>query len=356
MEPKQMRVRFSGVNQMKTEESGSIIDRRIPQQKTQSFKEKKKTQNWFQRRFSGQMSQDYDSIVEIEHATAVAAAAFAVKSIEELAVSDKKRTGGETSDSLVKIKSKKEETTISKPEPGRLSKLFSGAGLTKSTQEDPDSKVPISTSPTSPNDKIPRKTILPAPSIKRTPTSDAIPPASSIKQTPTSDAIHPAPSMKKTPTFADKPLNSTSSIKPETSAPKLDLPTTTKPAAPANETKWQSAAKPGVVKTKADKWEEAEMAKLKERYERQNATILSWENKKKKKSKLRLDKRESEIERRRLKALQKYNNEMEFIKQIAEGARAQAEEKRRNKELKVKEKANTLRRTGEEAPTTCCCF
>ncbi|XP_061994930.1 uncharacterized protein At3g61260-like isoform X2 [Rosa rugosa] len=333
------RVRFSGVNQVKTEESGSVIDRRIPPQKTQSFKEKKKTQNWFQRRFSGQMSQDYDSIVEIEHATAVAAAAFAVKSIEESAVSDKKRTGDETSDSLVKIKSKKEETTISKPEPGRLSKLFSG--LTKSTQEDPDSKVPISTSPTFPNDKIPGKTILPAPSIKRTPTSDA---------------IHPAPSMKKTPTFADKPLNSTSSIKPETSAPKLNLPTTMKPAAPANETKGQSAARPGVVKTKADKWEEAEMAKLKERYERQNATILSWENKKKKKSKLRLEKRESETERRRVKALQKYNNEMEFIKQIAEGARAQAEEKRRNKELKVKEKANTLRRTGEEAPTTCCCF
>lgn len=65
---------------------------------------------------------------------------------------------------------------------------------------------------------------------------------------------------------------------------------------------------------------------------------------------------QSEIERRRLKALEKYNKEMESIKQIAEGARAQAEEKRKNKVLKVKEKANTLRRTGEEAPTGCCCF
>lgn len=72
------------------------------------------------------MSQDYDSNVTIEHATAVAAAAFAIKSIEESAISDKKSTGNETDYSLVKIKSKKEETTISKPEPGRLSKLFSG--------------------------------------------------------------------------------------------------------------------------------------------------------------------------------------------------------------------------------------
>lgn len=64
---------------------------------------------------------------------------------------------------------------------------------------------------------------------------------------------------------------------------------------------------------------------------------------------------QSEIEKRRAKALQKFKNEMEYINQIAEGARAQAEERRKNEELKVKEKANTLRRTGE-APTTCCCF
>ncbi|KAL6186783.1 hypothetical protein ACLB2K_042902 [Fragaria x ananassa] len=341
-------VRFSAVDQVKAKESGSVIDRRIPPQKSQSFKEKKKTQNWFQRQFSGKMNEDYDTIVEIEHATAVAAAAFAVKSVEEAAISDKKRAGNETGDSFVKIKSKKEETTLSKPEAGRLSKLFSG--LTKDTQEDQDSKVPISTSP---NHKIPQKTLLPAPSIK---------------QTPTSDAILSAPSMRKTPTFADKPLNSTSSLKPGTSAPKLDLPTTSKPATPSNETKWQNAARPGVVKTKADEWEEAEMAKLNKRfsavlpltvmivrYEQQITPILSWENKKKKKSKLQLGKRESEIERRRLKALEKYNEEMESIKQIAEGARAQAEEERKNKVLKVKEKANTLRRTGESS-YRCCCF
>lgn len=64
---------------------------------------------------------------------------------------------------------------------------------------------------------------------------------------------------------------------------------------------------------------------------------------------------QSEIEQRRAKAQQKFHKEMEYIKQIAEGARAQAEERHKNEVLKVKEKVNTLRRTGE-APTTCCCF
>ena len=91
--------------------------------------EKKKTQNWFQRQFSGKMSEDYDSVVEIEHATAVAAAAFAVKSIEDSEISDKIRAGNETGGSFVKIKSKKEETSASKPEAGRLSILFSGKNM-----------------------------------------------------------------------------------------------------------------------------------------------------------------------------------------------------------------------------------
>lgn len=107
--------------------------------------------------------------------------------------------------------------------------------------------MPISTST---NAKIPEKAILPAPSIIRTTTFDT---------------ILPAPSIENSPTFADNQLHSTSSMKPGTSAPKLDLPTTMKPAAPSNETRKQSATRPGVVKTKADEWEEAEMARLKER-------------------------------------------------------------------------------------------
>ncbi|XP_016647756.1 PREDICTED: remorin isoform X2 [Prunus mume] len=290
MEPllKQIRVRFSGVRQEKTEH-----DRRISPQKAQSFKEKRKPQNWFQRQLSGKMSQDYDSNKAIEHATAVAAAAYAIKSIEDSAISDQKKTGNEPKTSLVRIKSKKEETAISKPEPGRVSKLFPGS--TKST---PEREHPDGTATTG---KVPGK----------------------------------APSIKKTPTFADKQLNSTDS--------------------PSNETMRQSATEPGTRKTQADIWEENKLAMLKERYEKQNATILSWESKKKKKTRRRLSTKESEIEKKRVKAQRKFNRDMEHIKQIAEGARAQAEERYRNEVLKAKEKANAIRKTGK-APTSCFCF
>lgn len=45
---------------------------------------------------------------------------------------------------------------------------------------------------------------------------------------------------------------------------------------------------------------------------------------------------------------------MDYIKQVADGARAQANARQRNDELKAKEKANIIRTTGE-LPMTCFC-
>lgn len=56
-----------------------------------------------------------------------------------------------------------------------------------------------------------------------------------------------------------------------------------------------------------------------------------------------------------MKALKKYQDKMEYINQIAGGARAQAEERRRNEVLKAKEKANIIRTTGK-IPGPCSCF
>lgn len=53
--------------------------------------------------------------------------------------------------------------------------------------------------------------------------------------------------------------------------------------------------------------------------------------------------------------MEKYNGEMKYIDQVAGGARAQAEERRRNEVIKAKEKANVIRKTGE-VPTKCFCF
>ena len=45
---------------------------------------------------------------------------------------------------------------------------------------------------------------------------------------------------------------------------------------------------------------------------------------------------------------------MDYIKQVVDGARAQAEARQRNDERKAKEKANIIRTTGE-LPRTCFC-
>lgn len=52
--------------------------------------------------------------------------------------------------------------------------------------------------------------------------------------------------------------------------------------------------------------------------------------------------------------MHKYQIEMEQIKQIADGARAQAKDKKRNEEWKVKEKADRYRKTGKLPQTPAC--
>lgn len=63
---------------------------------------------------------------------------------------------------------------------------------------------------------------------------------------------------------------------------------------------------------------------------------------------------QSGLERKRARALLKFKNEMEYIKQAVDGARAQAEASQKKDELKAKEKANIIRKTGE-VPRACFC-
>ena len=72
------------------------------------------------------MSQDYDSSKIIEHATAVAAATYAIATLEEPGIPDRKKTSERPETSFIRGKSKKEDTTRSALEPGRASKRFSG--------------------------------------------------------------------------------------------------------------------------------------------------------------------------------------------------------------------------------------
>ncbi|KAL9421141.1 hypothetical protein AB3S75_038662 [Citrus x aurantiifolia] len=306
----------------------------------------------------------------MDHATAVAAAAYAInKSIEESRIPEQKKTSDGPDASLSRQKSKKDDTPMPITEPGRISKRFSDIATTSLAS--PDREVPVTAAK---DEGAPEKAIDPSP-IKKTPTfRDELlkksPDGTKPKRSP-SKVTDPSPSsMKKAPTFADEVSDRTSSKKPEGDRPKIDLPPRSpggtkskpdipppiKPATPPTETKRQIPARPPTTETQADAWEKAEMARIKERYEKLNETILSWEERKKKKARRKLDRAEGELEKRRVKALQKFRSDMESIDRIAGGARAQAQEKRRKAEFKAKEKANKIRTTGKIPSTTCFCF
>lgn len=58
---------------------------------------------------------------------------------------------------------------------------------------------------------------------------------------------------------------------------------------------------------------------------------------------------------KRARAQQEHRNEMARINKLAAGARASAEERKRNDEVQTKEKAKKIRKTGK-MPVTCLCF
>ncbi|KAG2707030.1 hypothetical protein I3843_05G117200 [Carya illinoinensis] len=278
------------------------------------------------------MSREYHSDNGIERAAAVAAAAFAIKRLEETHFPDPKKTSKRPETSLTAIKSIKEDKPSLAAEPGRTSKRFSGETSLKipGSQE---SEFPITATTTA---KAP---------------------------------IQLVPSIKRTPTLAEQ-SRSNIAMNPETTPPKSEPPVTFKPTIPPNEIQRQSSSKPWtpttvtrqqssmgsvIEETKADAWEKAESARIKDRFEKQKSTITSWEEKKKAKARRKLDRTESELERRRLHALDEFRDDIEFIDQIAGGARVKAEEKRNKKENKAREKAKKIRTTGKE-PKTCCCF
>lgn len=311
---KQVRVRFSG--QEKPEEPRSARQRRIPSLKTPSFKDdtqNKRPQNWFRRQFSGQTNQDYDSN-RTEQAVAVAAAANAITSLNASSIPEQKKISKGPETSMTQADRKREG----------LAGLISESGKGSKSQ---DREVPE----TATKEKT---TSAAAPWVKRT-------------LTPTDK---PAPSMKKTPTSIEsaEPRTDVLPIKPKITVPKPELPPTSKPAIPPT----RPAIEDG---TDADAWERAELSKIQKRYEQMNATILSWENKKKEKAKKRLRKTESDLERIRSRALKQFHDDIVDIDQIAGGAKAKAAERQRNEEFKAKEKANTIRKTGK-LPRTCFCF
>ena len=62
-----------------------------------------------------------------------------------------------------------------------------------------------------------------------------------------------------------------------------------------------------------------------------------------------------ELDKKRAKTLEEYNQEMTRINKVAGGARSMAEERKYNDEKKIREKAYKIQSTGK-LPRTCACF
>ncbi|XP_009612846.1 uncharacterized protein LOC107799044 isoform X2 [Nicotiana tabacum] len=350
---KQMRVRFSGVGEEEKGGSSSTRDRTIPPQKTQPFKETKRAPSWLYRQFIRTMSRDYDSSDSVDYPAAVAAAAFAVKSIEDKSEKDHRRTNSGGADKPF-TKTKADDIIPKKPE------KFSDE-VSKPRPKLPDKSVPIRTATINPE---PLNTV---PSIKKKPTFGDTKPESEV-----AEKAKRVPSIKKTPTFGDTkhesevsekakrvPLMKKTSTFPDQSkapkAPEVPVRPTRQSSSQTGMAKGQNTMKLGSGNSKADIWEKEEMEKITERYKKLIAEIVEWETKKKKKAKRDLERIEAELNRRRAKAMRHFNNEVGRIESIAGGAKEQADQNRENEELKVKEKANKIRSTGK-MPATCLCF
>ncbi|KAL4325089.1 hypothetical protein GQ457_11G027120 [Hibiscus cannabinus] len=107
--------------------------------------------------------------------------------------------------------------------------------------------------------------------------------------------------------------------------------------------------------TKADVWEKAELDKLNKRYESMKASILAWEKEKKLQAKIKMERRKKEMEKKIRRSHEFYQSKLSRIDEIAGGARAQVDEKKRNEELKIREKAKQIRASGV-VPVSCFCF
>lgn len=107
------------------------------------------------------------------------------------------------------------------------------------------------------------------------------------------------------------------------------------------------------TQTKADVWEKAKLARIREEYDKMIETISEWESEKKVKVKRQKERKEVELDKKRAKTLAEYNQEMTRINKIAGGARSMAGERKYDDEKKIREKAKKIRSTGK-SPRGCC--
>ncbi|KAI9111777.1 hypothetical protein K1719_017467 [Acacia pycnantha] len=344
---KQIRSIFTGAEEENRADLRGVRDQKIASQK------EKKVQSWFPRQFVRKMSDDYDS-VEIEHATAIAAAAFAITS----QYFSEQKPNNEGPESLL---------TKTKSKVGGLSRKLSGSFR---SSDGLFTKTPIFPFT---DEKKPEKTLTPVSSMNKTSTS-----SDHFDRDDMKPEVPPPP--RKSLSFSDSNLKRTEETKPAIPEPKLAPPIRSassrlmpppplpppprlQPPQVRNDSIKPGPPRPPTPPTrlntnekKAAAWEREQLEAIKEKYEELKEKIRSWENKKKAKARRKLEKKEMiSSEKVRRKAYEKFQKDMEYYNGIVTAASAEAEERRKHEENKVREKAQVIRTTGK-LPGTCHCF
>ncbi|XP_071720173.1 remorin 4.1-like [Rutidosis leptorrhynchoides] len=104
------------------------------------------------------------------------------------------------------------------------------------------------------------------------------------------------------------------------------------------------------VESKILAWQNAKIAKINNRFKRDDAIINGWENEQVQKSTSWMKKIERKLEAKRARAMEKMQNDIAKAKRKSEEKRATAEAKRGTKVARVLEVANLMRAVGR-APT-----
>ncbi|KAJ7976803.1 remorin-like [Quillaja saponaria] len=100
------------------------------------------------------------------------------------------------------------------------------------------------------------------------------------------------------------------------------------------------------VESKISAWQNAKIAKINNRFKREDAIINGWESEQVQKSTSWMKKVERKLEEKRAKALEKMQNEVAKAHRKAEERRASAEAKRGTKVARVLEICNLMRAVG----------
>ncbi|KAL5986450.1 hypothetical protein ACLOJK_014783 [Asimina triloba] len=100
------------------------------------------------------------------------------------------------------------------------------------------------------------------------------------------------------------------------------------------------------IETKIMAWQTAEIAKINNRFKREDAVINGWESEEVQKATLWIKKIERKLEEKRAKAMEKTQNKAAKARQKAEEKRASAEAKRGTKVARILEVANLMRAVG----------